>query len=555
MISCADEKHAHRILQSNCPEQDITILRATPNRFKRQEEIILTSEELMKVKNSERYVHIGIFYSNGFTTIQSSRSPAIEVWNPIHKDILQFYISQGKSISMKNCFTGTRRPISPAFDAYYNDSTESEWCSIANKKKLVNLHLLVQARLDFLFSCHDTNSFGEQLEDGLSYILDVVHSQYVALDQLSFEAMIKTISHNKYDAVANYEPYISLWNEMEQKLITYRIMGSFLVHENGDLSVFFPSFIQKVNEDQYTFNKEDLQYLHKQDKQFLSNLLLDEDRNTLNKLETLVFILHICRSRIDELIRSTTISSSRTLGHFVHRPTVIDQLETHELSELNSKVYDLFISTFKEKVGTTLENKVKVYTNGTEKPVLTGLAPKRDVMPKCVSRLIEGKEQDVNSFVFSYFEAVDIDIEDIIKLKPEWARTLQRTKAYVQKPGNELFKPGCGWLMKNGLCPHLNIHNNINNKKKDTKEKDNEEKDNKKRKYIEVEVPKEDWVSTMRKCTSDRNYGMSALGGTFHKNPIEYTKTKQKHSQFYNKQIKSSINTASCSSSSSSSSS
>jgi hypothetical protein len=121
-------------------------------------------------------------------------------------------------------------------------------------------------------------------------------------------------------------------------------------------------------------------------------------------------------------------------------------------------------------------------------------------------------------------ESINVDIEDFIKDDSDKATAFHKINTDMKHSKKEPFVPPCGWFMKKGKCPFYQKKNNEN---------DNEERKTKVAKIEQEEVSKEDWVTTIRSCTTERNYGMNSLDSSFHTTPTGYSQRKEKYAKHY----------------------
>lgn len=562
MFPCSDESHAKRKMQEYCMDNDdVYILKSTTSRYKKIQSVIITSEEFEFIASHKGFVYIGMFYSEGFTNSSNCKSSALEVWPPIDSDVLQYlYAVQNCTINLSDCAVSIGQSIAPWFDAYFCGSLDDRYDIVIPASKYTNLHHFVQARLELLFLCNHSNDVKNKLKEGdelLHSLLDMRTKQFVFYDLVSFELLTHAVHHNRVQIESQFKHFFHVWKTMELKLLKLRIIFNFINYKTCDLRTITNDFLVKQNDGSYSYKKEDVHLLDRDDSAYLDKIISqkeEKERDTLSLFEAVAFAHNMCNNRISYAI-DVCSSNSRSnnnpfLDTFSNQSIFHGQLFNKPTGELMCKVFELIKKYMTERVTILIGNIIKTYDlnevkedDADQERSKTRLIPKNlvvsnqvsEIVPKCIANIIKADDGYSNSFIFQFAEVNHIDIEDIVQDRANWRNALNRQKMYVAKTGREPFMPPCGWMMSSGLCPHLNVpHDTIKEEKQEVevniykRRKSTQEK---------INISKQQWRDTMVKCKSDRNRNYRNPDDSFHQSPADYISRRASFAKHLTKYI------------------
>jgi hypothetical protein len=334
-----------------------------------------------------------------------------------------------------------------------------------------------------------------------------------------------------------------MWKTMELKLLKLRIIFNFINYETCDLRTITQDFLVKNKETgYYNYKKDEIDMLDKNDKKYLDSIITqkeDDEKDNLSLFEAVSFTTVMCSNRVSYIIDRCTSDVRSISNPFVHGFSMGSMFDgpvfDKSRNDLLSNVFDIISKYMNERVSVLIGNVIKTYDmnelkedDAEKEQSKTRLISKNllvsnqvnEIVPKCISNIIKADHGYTNSFIFQFAEANHIDIEDLVQDRSNWRNALNRQQMYVAKTGKEAFMPPCGWMMSNGLCPHVNVpRDTIKEEKQDA-----EVNIYKRRKFTQEKITtsKQQWRDAMIKCKSDRNRNYRNPDDSFHSSPADY---------------------------------
>lgn len=565
MIICSDEQQAKRKLAEFCTdEQDITILKSTSSRYKKVQQIILTSADMKDIEQCKGYVFIGVYYKEGFQNTANCKSPVMEAWPAVHSSVLCYLSStQSNTLNITNCGTGMLHAMSPWFDAYYSSTSDERYSITLPAEKFAGLHSLLQLRLEVLLLCNNSNDFAKKLalngNEQMTSFLDMRTKMYTFYDAISFELMCRVVEHYKNDIVQQHEWFLSLWQSMEQKLMKYRMVFNFIEYNSCDLSIVTLDFLTKrkqspEEESTYSYNKDEIHMLPRDSRLLLDRILESkEDKSHLSLIESVLFATTMACDRVGSIIKQH-INKSRYAGAISSVESILDSHQAKDtLPALYDKCFQIIMKYCKERVSTGLGNIIKTYDmdslkeeTAEEKDLRT--LPKisafsttaNDVLPGCIKKIIQSDKGYKNTFIFQFMESSQIDIEDLCKDRPEWTNAIHKQQLYIKKNNATPFIPSCSWMMRNEMCTCYTKSSVVKPKVAPyaTQAKKKIKLDDEAKEPVDIHyVSGAEFVETMKKCKTQRNRGFRNPDDKFHKTPLEYIQKRRLYTKHHKKFI------------------
>ena len=367
--------------------------------------------------------------------------------------------------------------------------------------------------------------------------------QFVFYDLLSFELLAHTVHTYRYQIETHFNHFFRMWKTMELKLLKLRIIFNFINYETCDLRTITQDFLVKNKETgYYNYKKDEIDMLDKNDKKYLDSIITqkeDDEKDNLSLFEAVSFTTVMCSNRVSYIIDRCTSDVRSISNPFVHGFSMGSMFDgpvfDKSRNDLLSNVFDIISKYMNERVSVLIGNVIKTYDmnelkedDAEKEQSKTRLISKNllvsnqvnEIVPKCISNIIKADHGYTNSFIFQFAEANHIDIEDLVQDRSNWRNALNRQQMYVAKTGKEAFMPPCGWMMSNGLCPHVNVpRDTIKEEKQDA-----EVNIYKRRKFTQEKITtsKQQWRDAMIKCKSDRNRNYRNPDDSFHSSPADY---------------------------------